>query len=92
MKRTNIIAKSQIEIRAIVAERKLHTALTRKVPQYSGHIYHIAEKALVYSKRFDKWTGLHTVIFIDESMITASTLNCTHRYLFNFFQLEPYFY
>lgn len=59
-----VIAKSQMEMNAIIAERRISSALSRKIPQYADHIDRIGEKALALSENYNYWIGPFIATYI----------------------------
>lgn len=46
--RLSFLAAASAEVNAVIAERKITTALTRKIPPAADRVYKLGEKALVY--------------------------------------------
>lgn len=76
---------------SIVAERKIHAALTRNVPPAAHRTYKIGEEVLVYNDKNKKWEGLYIVIDCTGRTVTIRSIDGTSRRMFNAFQITPYF-
>lgn len=86
-----VIARAQMGTQAIVPESRVATPLSKKILQYADHVYHIGDRAFVYSENHDKWPGPFIVNYVDGRMIAVRTMDGTHKCLFNSFHLKPYF-
>lgn len=76
---------AQAEMNAIMAERKIMTALTGDIPLAANCIYKIEEEVLVYSENEKKWTGKLLVVDITGRMITLQTTDRTRCQTFDAF-------
>lgn len=84
------IAKAQIEMNAILAERRASIALNKNVSQLI--IYsEIEDRTLIYSETKNMWTGPFVVIYVDERTVTVETIDGSHNFLCNTSQLKPFY-
>lgn len=79
-----------METNAIVAERRITRALNKRLLQYAENQFRIEEQALVYSEKADKWIGPFPVINVEGRMVTVKAIEGLQKFLFNAFQLKPY--
>lgn len=79
-----------MKVNATIAKRKLSSALKRKIPQNTDHIFRVCEKAQQLSKNYNYWNEPFTVIYAVKRMILVRSLDGKRKYLFNYFQIKPY--
>lgn len=91
MYRMKDIAKAEMEMNAIVAERRVSTALNENVPRYADSIFRIGDRTLVYTKSQNMRTGLSVVSHVDERMVTVKIIDGSHKFLCDSFQLKPFY-
>jgi len=89
--RMDALATLQKEMNAIIAERRVLTALNRDIPPAADRVYSLGEKVLVYSEKEKEWVGTYTVVHINGRMITVQNDTKKTRHLYNAFQLKPYY-
>lgn len=90
-KRVKIMVEAQMEMNAIVAEKRISTALSKNVPAAADRNYHPGEEVLVYRKKEKEWVGPFTVISFDEKLGTMENPEKSYRGTFNVQEVEKYF-
>lgn len=60
---------------AIVAKRRIATALSKSVSQHADNIFIVGDRAVVYSEKQKRCTGAFVVAYADGSMITVKNVN-----------------
>lgn len=93
MEKRNTISEARMKMIIHVAEQKIRAASTMKIYRSAHHIFRLNEKALVSSKKkLEKENRSTPPTFFDERTIIVSFLDGNHKYLFDPFQLKPYFH
>lgn len=62
-----------MKMNAIIAERRVCTALIKRLSQYADSIFQIGDRALAYTENPDKWNEPLTVTYRDEAMATIKS-------------------
>lgn len=73
--RMQTLAGAQMEMNAIVSERRTMQVLTKWVPQSVDAVYAVYDKVLVYREIPKKWEGPFVVTKIEGSIITVKILS-----------------
>ena len=89
--RMRLLATAQMEMNAIVAERRVQAALTRQIPPAADRVYQLGDEVLVFSEQDKNWLGPFVVMHVQGRMITIQNREGTYRQMFNAFQLKPYY-
>ena len=62
--RMKLLTSAQIEMNAIVVERRIQAALTRQIPPAADRIYQIGDEVLVFSGVDKNWLGPFIVMHV----------------------------
>ena len=55
--RRRLLVSAQIEMNAIIAERRIQAALTRQIPPAAHRVYQLGDEVLVFSEIDKNWLG-----------------------------------
>lgn len=69
-RKMEILASSQAEMNAIIAEQKIRAALTRNITPAADRVHKFGEEVLVYSEKEKKLIGAETIVDITRKMKT----------------------
>ena len=89
--RMDILRSAQMEINAIIAERRILRALNRDIPPASDRVYRLGDEVLVYTEKDKQWKGPYIVIHTHGRQITISDRDGTYRQTFSAFHIKPYY-
>ena len=89
--RMGLLTSGQMEMNAIIAERRIQAALTKQIPPAADRTYRLGDEVLVFCEQDKTWIGPFTVMHVQGRMITIQNREGTYRQMFNAFQLKPYY-
>ena len=89
--RMEILVRAQMEMNAIVAERRIMAPLTKDIPPAADRVCELGEEVLVFAEKEKKWTGPSIVVNVHGRMITVQARDGSRRQIYNAFQVKPYF-
>lgn len=82
-----IIAKAQMKLRFLVAERKVESSLQERISQYNRDLFHIGDNVLAQSEKHNKRFAHLIVSYVDERMVKMVAVRDTQNYMFSSFQV-----
>lgn len=82
---------AQAEMHAIIAERRITSALTPDIPPAVDRHYRLGEEVLVFSEKEKAWLGQFIVLHCTGRMVTVKTTSGDQRQTFNSFHVKPYY-
>lgn len=87
-----ILAVAQEDRIAIVAGRRISTALSKNVPAAAARTYYSREKVLIYREEEKDWVGTFIVISFHGKLNTVENPDKSYRGTFNLQQLKKSFH
>lgn len=79
----HLLASAQIEMSAIIAERRVQATLTRQITPAADLEYQIGDEALAFSEQEKNWVELSIVMHVQKRMITIENREGTYCQIFN---------
>lgn len=89
--RMEVLATARAEMEAIVAKRRIMTALLKAVPPAADRVCEIGEEVWVYRGRKNAWEGPMLVTKVVDKIVSILGIEDDYRGDFNKHQIKPYF-
>ena len=83
-------SRAQMEMNAVVAERRILAALTRSIPAATDFVLEIGQEVLVYQERSKEWIGPATITGIREKIVDVKSNDGQWHRTMNMQQVKPY--
>lgn len=77
-----------MEINAVVAERRISTALSKNIPDAADRVYCSSDDVLVYPEKEKEWVGPLKAVTIDGELVIVENQNKSYRGVFNVQQIK----
>ena len=63
------LSKAQMEMNAVIAERRILAALARSIPTATDFVFEIGQEVLVYQERSKEWIGPATITGVRDKIV-----------------------
>ena len=87
---TLALSKAQMEMNAVVAERRILAALTRSIPTATDFVFELGQEVLVYQERSKEWIGPATITGIRDKIVDVKSNDGQWHKTMNMQQVKPY--
>ena len=82
-------SRAQMEMNAVVAQRRILAALTRSIPAATDLVLEIGQEILVYQERSKEWIGPATITGIREKIVDVKSNDGQWHKTMNMQQVKP---